>query len=324
LIVASGANPAQVNSTVGRNPLAIFVNIRSLSVWQGRQIMQHSLKAGIQHYLPIGLAVCALVLCACSPVSTGGVGTVVPQHASTRIGQRGDTTWDLVALGDSTPTGHGVGVDNSYVQLYAEYIEEDFGVGVVVHNWATDSTRTVAEWAEEVRNNDELRGDLRNAEVITIWLGWHDVIPHIGVPRGGPCYPRSREVDWDCLAEVTAPMEGAFKDRLSEIVSLASSSEALILIADVGIPPLFVASWKEDGTFDDLRQHAYKVWRAYIVQAASRHGVYVVNTYEVLNGVNGDQEMSPDYVQSDGLHLNAQGHRLLADRHRRVGYEYLR
>jgi lysophospholipase L1-like esterase len=34
--------------------------------------------------------------------------------------------------------------------------------------------------------------------------------------------------------------------------------------------------------------------------------------------------MSPDYVQSDGLHLNEQGHRLLADRHREVGYEYLR
>ena len=249
---------------------------------------------------------------------------MIPQHASTLIAQRSNTIWDLVALGDSTPTGYGVGADNSYVQVYAEYIEEDLGVDIVVHNWATNSIRTVAEWAEEVHNNDELRGDLRNAEVITIWLGWHDVIPNIGVPRDGPCYPRSQEVDLDCLAEVTAPMEGAFEDLLSEIVSLASPSETLILIADVGIPPLFVARWKEDRTFNDQRQHANEVWREYIVQAASRHGVLVVNTYEVLNGLNGDQEMSPDYVQSDSLHLNEQGHRLLADRHRQVGYEYLR
>jgi len=286
--------------------------------------MRRNLKGITRQYLLIGLVVFAFKLTACSPVSTGGVETVVPQHALTRIAQRGDTTWDLVALRDSTPAGYGVGADNSYVQGYAEYIEQDLGVDVVVHNWATNSTRTVAEWAEQVRNNDELRDNLRNAEVITIWLGWHDVIPNIGVPRGGPCYPRTQEVDVDCLAKVTTQMETAFEELLSEVASLASPTETLIRIADVGIPPVFVAGWKEDGTFDALQRHAYEVWREYIVQAAGRHGVYVVNTYEVLNGPNGDQEMSPDYVQSDGLHLNEQGHRLLADRHRQVGYEYLR
>ena len=244
--------------------------------------------------------------------------------ASTRIAQKGDTTWALVALGDSTPTGYGIGAENSYVQVYAEYIEEDLGVGVVVHNWATNSTLTVAEWTEELHNNDQLRDDLRNAEVITVWLGWHDVIPNIGVPLGGPCYPRSQEVDLDCLAEVTAPMQMSFEDLLSKIVHLASPTETLILLADVGIPPLFVARWKEDGTFDILQKHAYEVWREYIVQAGDRHGVHAVNTYEVLNGVSGDQELSPRYVQSDGLHLNERGHRLLADRHRQVGYEYRR
>jgi hypothetical protein len=119
-------------------------------------------------------------------------------------------------------------------------------------------------------------------------------------------------------------MELAFEDLLAETVSLASPVDTLILIADVGIPNLFVARWKEDGTFDDLKQHAYQVWREYLVQAAARHGVYVVNTCGLLNGPNGDQEMSPDCVQSDGLHLNERGHRLLAERHRQVGYEFLR
>ena len=138
--------------------------------------MRRNLKGITRQYLLIGLVVFAFKLTACSPVSTGGVGTVIPQHASTLIAQRGDTTWDLVALRDSTPAGYGVGADNSYIQIYAEYIEQDLGVDVVVHNWATNSTRTVAEWAEQVRNNDELRDNLRNAEVITIWLGWHDVM----------------------------------------------------------------------------------------------------------------------------------------------------
>jgi lysophospholipase L1-like esterase len=277
-----------------------------------------------QQYLLIALVVAALVYCACSPISTGGIETMVPKHASTLIAQRGDTTWDLVALGDSTPTGYRVGTGHSYVEVYAEYIQQDLGVEVVVHNWSTNSTRAVAEWVAEVRTNDELRDDLRNAEVVTLWLGWHDVIPNIGVPRGGPCYPRSQEVDLDCLAEVTAPMESAFENLLSEIVSLASPDKTLILIGEVGIPSLFVRRWQEDGTFDDLQQHAYEVWREYLVQAADRHRVYMVNTYEVLNGATGDQDMIPDYHQPDGLHLNEQGHKLLADLHRQAGYEYLR
>jgi lysophospholipase L1-like esterase len=249
---------------------------------------------------------------------------MAPQNASTQVAQRGDTTWDLVALGDSTPTAYGVRTDNSYVQVYAGYIEEDLGVTVLVHNWATNSTRTVAEWVEEVRSNEELREDLRNAEVITMWLGWHDLIPSIGAGRGGPCYMRAREVDLDCLAKVTAPMQEAFEDLLSEVVSLASPSETLIMIADVGIPSLFVARWSEDGTFDVLKRHAYEVWRDYIIEAASSHNVHVVHTYEAINGPNHDEEMPADYMQSDGLHFNEQGHGLSADIHREVGYEYSR
>lgn len=249
---------------------------------------------------------------------------MVPKHASTLIAERGETTWHLVALGDSTPTGYGVGADHSYVQVYAGYIEEDLGVDIVVHNWATNRTQTVADWVEAVRNNEELREDLRNAEVITMWLGWHDVIPSIGIGRGGPCNERADEVDLDCLGEVTKPMQEGYAKLLSEIVSLASPDETLILIADVGIPSLFIARWKEYGTLDVLKRHAYEVWRDYIIQAASKHNVHVVHTYEALNEPNGDQEMPPEYMQSDGLHFNEHGHRRIADIHRKVGYEYSR
>ena len=271
------------------------------------------------HILLIDTLIVASVISGCSPVFKTEVETMVPKHASTLIAKRGDTSWDLVALGDSTPTGYGVGADHSYVQVYAGYIKEDLGVDVVVHNWTTNSTQAVIE---AVRGNEKLREDLRNAEVITIWLGWHDVIPSIGIGRGGPCYKRADEVDVDCLGEVTNPMREGFDKLLSAIVSLASPDETLILIADVGIPPLFVARWKEYGTLDLLKRHAYEVWRDYIIQAASKHNVHVVYTHEVINGPNGDQEVLPEYMQSDGLHFNEQGHKLLADVHRKVGYQY--
>lgn len=245
-----------------------------------------------------------------------------PRHASKLIAERGQTTWDLVALGDSTPTGYGVGADHSYVQVYAGYVEKDLEVDVVVHNWATNEVKKVADWAEAARNNEELREDLRNAEIITIWLGWHDVIPSIIIERDDSTYDLCREVDVRRLREVTDPMQDAFDRLLSEIVSIALPDETLILIADVGIPSLFVKRCKEYGILEIWKQHAYEVWRDYIIQAARKHNVHIVHTYEVINGQNGDQEMPSKYMQSDGLHFNKQGHKLIAVIHREMGYQY--
>ena len=122
-------------------------------------------------------------------------------------------------------------------------------------------------------------------------------------------------MDLDCLREVTDPMQKGFDELLAEIVDLANPAETLILIADVGIPNRFLARWNEYGTLATLKIHAYEVWRDYIIQAAGDHKVHVVNTYEVINGPNGDHEIDPEYLQSDGLHFSEEGHELLAETH---------
>jgi hypothetical protein len=73
-----------------------------------------------------------------------------------------------------------------------------------------------------------------------------------------------------------------------------------------------------------MKEHAYEAWRDYILQAASTHGGLVVRTYEVINGPDGDQTLPPEYWQSDRVHFSEQGHELIADLHREVGYEYSR
>jgi hypothetical protein len=237
----------------------------------------------------------------------------VPKHKQVK------STWHLVSLGDSTPTGKGVNINHSYVYIYASYIEEDFGVDVEVHNWATNEIQTVANWVEKVCNNEELREDLRNADVITIWLGWHDLVAFIFSKISGNSHD---EVVADSLREITNPMQDAFDSLLSEIVSLATPDETLILIADVGIPSLFVVKWKKEGTFDIWKQHAYEVWHNYIIQAAAKHNVHVVPTYELINGANGDRVMPSEYMQADKVHFNEQGHKMIADIHRKAGYRY--
>jgi lysophospholipase L1-like esterase len=296
---------------------------RNLPFFVGRsQNMRESLQMVPSFMLLFSiLFAVATAIAGCSSSTAQEVEKTVPKHASTLIAERGETSWDLVALGDSTPAGVGVGVDHSYVQVYAGYIEEDLGVTVDVHNYATGSLRTVANWVQEVSRNENLRNDLQDAEIITLWLGSHDIIGAVGI-NNGPCYQRAGEVDLDCLRETTDRMQEGYDKLLSEIVELASPAETLILISEIGIAPPWVRKWQEDGSFDLLKRHAYEAWRGHIIHAADKYRVHVVPTYEVLNGPNGDQAISQEYLQSDRVHLNEQGHRLMADIHRSVGYEY--
>lgn len=229
------------------------------------------------------------------------------------------STWILVALGDSTPTGYGIDYESSYVYLYACYLEEDLNVDVVVRNWATNKTSTVSDWVHEVQNNRDLRMDLRKARVVTLWLGWHNVIPCIMEERGdsGPIF--LNKPDTESLQRAIYPMREGFDMLLREISSL-TRNEALILIADVGIPPLFVTKWKEFGSFDLWYKQAYEVWRKYIIQAARKYNVHVVPSHKIVNDPHKDDILPAKYVQPDGLHFNELGHKLIADAHRKIGY----
>jgi len=230
-------------------------------------------------------------------------------------------TWVLVALGDSTPTGYGLDSELSYVYIYASYLEEDLNVDVVVYNWATNNTRTVSDWVHEVQNNKDLRRDLQDANVVILWMGWHNVIPCI-MEEGdsGPIFIENP--DTMCLQRAIHPMREAFDKLLLEISS-HTRNEALILIADVGVPPLFVKKWKKLGSFNLWYKQAYEVWRRYIEQAARKYDVHVVPTHKVVNDPLKGYMLATEYVQSDGLHFNKLGHKLIADIHRKIGYEHV-
>ena len=228
------------------------------------------------------------------------------------------STWFLVALGDSTPTGYGLDSELSYVYIYASYLERDLNVDVVVHNWATNNIRTVSDWVHDVQNNEALRRDLHKANVVTLWMGWHNVIPCI-MKKGGSGPIFLERPDTLRLKRAIYPMREAFDLLLGEISSL-TINEALILIADVGVPPLFVKKWKELGTFNLWYKQAYEVWRRYIVEAARRHAAHVAPTHKLVNDPRKDDLLPDKYIQSDGLHFNEFGHKLIADAHIKIGY----
>ena len=222
-------------------------------------------------------------------------------------------TWDYVALGDSTPDGYGV--ERSYVDYYAEFIEEDLDVRVEIHNFSM-SGQTTTSLLNRLRTNDELRSALQDAEVITIWTGWNDLGEPLSQYRDGTC---GGEDNLDCIQDAVEMLNRNIDAILDEILAVTSPQETLIRIADVGIP--FVSTWKHQGWFETLQRPCYEVWRERLIRAAEQRGIAVVYTYYVLNGPNGDQKMEGIF-QEDGIHLNEEGHRLVARLHREVGYDH--
>jgi len=231
------------------------------------------------------------------------------------VGCSVDRTWDYVALGDSYPAGYGA--ERSYVDYYAEHMEKDLGGRVEVHNYARTGL-TSSELLSQVRSDEELRETIRNAEVITIWVGWNDFRVSLTQFYTGTC---GGEQNLDCIRESVTRLNGNIDVLLDEILSIANPQDTLIRIADTGIPPIFLTTWKQHGWFETLQESCFEAWRDHLVAAASQRDITVVYTYRILNGPAGDEKMRGIY-QSDGIHFNDKGQRVIADLHRQVGYEF--
>ncbi|MGD2148402.1 MAG: SGNH/GDSL hydrolase family protein [Anaerolineae bacterium] len=225
----------------------------------------------------------------------------------------GGNKWDYVALGDSTPAGFGV--ERSYVDYYAEFIELDLDTEVEVHNFSR-SGQTVATMLKRIQGDEDARAALRDAEVITVWTGWNDLRNPLDVFRAGTC---GGQDNLDCVREAVEVLNGSLDSALDEIVALASPDETLIRVADTGIH--LVSTWQYHGWFETLQGPCYEVWREHLVEAAEARGITVVYTYHVLNGPDGDEKTDGIYLD-DGIHFNDAGHRLVAELHREAGYAY--
>ena len=251
-----------------------------------------------------GLVVVVLLLAGCG----------TPQPLSTH---EANTTWDYVALGDSIPAGYGVNAQ-SYVIYYAEYIEADLGVKVNVHNWSIPG-QTTKQVLTKLQNDQELRDAIKDAEVITIWTGWNDVARFFILGKESKCSD-GENLDMDCVREGVRVLEVDIDALLIEILSLRSTNDTLIRIADNCNH--FVGEWKEAGEYQKLKGPVFEDWSEAIVQIASNHGVPVVHTYMALNGEDGNDEIAAKYLWADGIHFSAEGHILIADLHRDLGYDY--
>jgi len=223
--------------------------------------------------------------------------------------------WDYVALGDSYPAGYQV--EKSYVDYYAEFIEQDLGVDVEVHNFSRTG-QSATSLLYMLRKNLELRDAIKEAEVITIHTGLNDICTIEEDYSRGNC---GGDDNLDCIREGIPKLNTDIDSILDEILSLTSTQDSLIRIADTNIE--HVNSWKYKGWFEILKGPLFDDWREHLVQAAEERDIVVVYTHYALNGPNGDQPINKNLtLEDDQTHLNEKGHKLIAELHREAGYEF--
>jgi len=252
--------------------------------------------------------VSALVLLAgaCSPPGTPAA---TPTEAT--------PTWDYIALGDSWAAGYGVG-GRSYVVYYAEHMEADLGVKVTVHNWGRGGLSSDGLLAM-LRNNQELRNAISEAEVVTFEIGGNDMTGPLHLYRVGSCGGAD---NLDCCREGLTSFRANFDAIIAEILSLRSTTDTIIRTMEYGYP--WVNRDKELGIYEDLKPCWVEVFSEHIVQAASEHNIPVVDVYLAFNGPNGDEDpVDKGYIGADGEHPSEAGQRLIAELHRELGYEPL-
>jgi hypothetical protein len=238
-----------------------------------------------------------------TPVPPTATPTPVPPTATPE-----SISWDYVVLGDS--------IGGSFASRYAKHIEADLGVEVTMHIWYRGQQGS-SELVSALRDNQDLRSDLREAEIVTFL-----VVPrHLKNPRqaykDGTCGGTDNQ---DCLREALRLLEADTDAIISEILSLRSTSDAIIRAMTVYNRR--VNEWKEWGYFEALSPYRI-AFNEYLVQAASEQDIPVARVDLAFNGPNLDEDPSDKDVLADGLHPNAEGITVIADLFRELGYEPL-
>ena len=244
------------------------------------------------------------------PLIIGPAAVPDAKNAATAIAEIGDTTWTYVALGDSVTWG--------MIPLYAEMLEKDLGVTVVIQDRTVGGEHS-SRLLQRLRTSTWLRKELREADVITIEIPWNAFEdPCLAFLNGSPgaCGGSDNE---DCLREALETYMADTEAIIAEIVSLRSPSEALIRIQDTY--QFHVRESKAKGAFETINRY----WReanAHVIEVAETYHIPVARVYDAFMGDDGSEDPQDSGLISDGRHTTPEGAALMAELFRGLGYEY--
>ena len=209
-----------------------------------------------------------------------------------------EKTWDYVILGSYLETC-------GWTEYYGDYIETDLGVTIISHSYY-DASQMASGLLKNLRNKEELRDDIINAEVITIGVGFFDMYhatlysPHL-------------------INEKLKPFRETYDAILSEILSLNNSTDTIIRVMDFYCP--YLRLYTDRGIYEDTKRY-WMEFNKCIAEVAEKHGIPVAQVFQAMNGVHGDDDPNEKgYLASDGAFLSDDGYWVVAKLVRELGYE---
>lgn len=243
-------------------------------------------------------------------------GLVAAACGSDRSGpdRSSEEPWDYVALGDSW-TGFA-----SWPEMYVDFMEEDLGIEVVLHDESRPSQRA-DDALDRIRTDGRLRELLAGAEVITVGIVGNEFGDHMRafVNDDGTCGGVDNQ---DCLREGLASMEADFEAMLNELVALRSPNEAIITTFTKGVmlAERACGGWGNEcwrvlaGHFIDMAE--------FVKEAAEERGIRLADALPVLHapGVY-EAPINEDYVVDDRVHFTDEGSAVVATVLRDLGYD---
>lgn len=210
-------------------------------------------------------------------------------------------TWDLVALGDSTPGGYGIREKDRYTRVYARLLAQELGIRVRVHDHSTWALQTVADWKTLVATDRSLRADLRRAEVVTTFLGAHDLLVALAECTGNWPHPLRT-----CISSRMASMPADLDRLLASVRTLAGKKATVLVGWDGASPPTPPEGMSGKPYWPQVKA----------IQLALRPGMLkAADANEAIVIPLSAQRIRPALLQPDGVHFNEKGHRFLAELH---------
>jgi lysophospholipase L1-like esterase len=225
----------------------------------------------------------------------------------------------LVGLGDSVPGAlHCDAPCRSYVEVYGELASAALGKPVVVENLATNDGLTSRNLMFRVRDDDEHRAAIAEADLITITIGAND--------WQGPC-------DWSnhafCLAAGSKEVEANLTTVLDEITTIRHGAPTAIRVTTYydwyAGDPNAASIWGLPPTDENAKQvhtayaKALGAFNAMICEVATTHGAVCVDLLRPFNGP-GDERDAGDLLGADHLHPAKAGQDRIAQAIAEVGF----
>lgn len=257
--------------------------------------------------MPIQIKWNAAIACVCLVLLAGcGNGT-----------GSGSTNWQYTALGDSLAVGV-LDSQGGYVRRYDAYISTDTGVTVSLTDLGVNGAHS-GDLLKSLQNDPIFRSHVSSSQVVTWDIGGDDLLHAINLFRNGQCGGADNQA---CLRSAVATFMPNWDAIVQQILALRDKNMTIIRTMDIYNP--FVAELMVEGNFSTVEPYLDLV-NQHIASSARANGIPMAQVHLAFNGPNGDQDpVAKGLITIDGVHPNDNGHKVIADALRALGYAPLK